>query len=329
MIHEKPTEEIRELAALFSLGTLPENEAQRFETHIREGCSVCEAEFRKFKHIVAEIGLAVNEVAAPEYIREIILTRIERKIPSEAVEKPKTEPAEQVKPAAEEPKIEPTEQIKPAAEAPKIEPTEQVKPKKSAKREPPPTLRPILTQTSMGRPSFFPWILAAILAVITTLTFLAYRSQQSANIQLKDEIASVRSDLEDFQILLDIQKGRQGESDQIISTVSKPETRILHLSGLSPAPSSSGAILLDVQLKECLVFGYMPLPTQGKTYQLWYMTPSAKIPSGTFKPGPSGRIYEQFSIPEDITSMTPVITLEPEGGSKIPTSAYYAIGRNN
>ena len=314
MIHEKPTEEIRELAALFSLGTLPENEAQRFETHIREGCSVCEAEFRKFKHIVAEIGLAVNEVAAPEYIRGIILTRIERKIPSEAVEKPKTEPAEQVKPAAEEPKI---------------EPTEQVKPKKSAKREPPPTLRPILTQTSMGRPSFFPWILAAILAVITILTFLAYRSQQSANIQLKNEIASVRSDLEDFQILLDIQKGRQGESDQIISTVSKPETRILHLSGLSPAPSSSGAILLDVQLKECLVFGYMPLPTQGKTYQLWYMTPSAKIPSGTFKPGPSGRIYEQFSIPEDITSMTPVITLEPEGGSKIPTSAYYAIGRNN
>ena len=314
MIHEKPTEEIRELAALFSLGTLPENEAQRFETHIREGCSVCEAEFRKFKHIVAEIGLAVNEVAAPEYIRGIILTRIERKIPSEAVEKPKTEPAEQVKPAAEEPKI---------------EPTEQVKPKKSAKREPPPTLRPILTQTSIGRPSFFPWILAAILAVITILTFLAYRSQQSANIQLKDEIASIRSDLEDFQILLDIQKGRQGESDQIISTVSKPETRILHLSGLSPAPSSSGAILLDVQLKECLVFGYMPLPTQGKTYQLWYMTPSAKIPSGTFKPGPSGRIYEQFSIPEDITSMTPVITLEPEGGSKIPTSAYYAIGRNN
>jgi anti-sigma-K factor RskA len=314
LIHEKPTEEIRELAALFSLGTLPENEVQRFETHIREGCSVCEAEFRKFKHIVAEIGLAVNEVAAPEYIREIILTRIERKIPSEAVEKPKTESAEQVKPAAEEPKI---------------EPTEQVKPKKSAKREPPPTLRPILTQTSMGRPSFFPWILAAILAVITTLTFLAYRSQQSANIQLKDEIASVRSDLEDFQILLDIQKGRQGESDQIISTVSKPETRILHLSGLSPAPSSSGAILLDVQSKKCLVFGYMPLPTQGKTYQLWYMTPSTKIPSGTFKPGPSGRIYEQFPIPEDITSMTPVITLEPEGGSMIPTSAYYAIGRNN
>jgi hypothetical protein len=51
--HEKPTEEIRELAALFSLGALSQHEARSFEAHIQEGCQVCEKEYNKFKHITA------------------------------------------------------------------------------------------------------------------------------------------------------------------------------------------------------------------------------------------------------------------------------------
>jgi len=291
--HEKPNEEIRELAALFSLGALTQHEARSFETHVQEGCPVCEAEYLRFSHITAEIGLAANEEEAPAYIREMILDRIKRetlpKTPSLEPEKPKTTPRTVAAPVP----------------------------------------RPVFTQASVDRPSILPWILAAIFAVIAVSAILAYRSQLSATNQLNDELASARTELKDLETLYDIQKGRRGELEQIISTVSKPETQILHLAGLAPALSSSGAILLDVQLNECLVFGYMPQPLPGKAYQLWYLTPSAKIPSGSLKPDPSGRIYEWFPVPEDVTGMTMVITLEPEGGSKTPTLPYYAIGRND
>ena len=79
--HDKPNEEIRELAALFSLGALTQHEADSFEAHMREGCPVCEAEYDRFKHITAEIGLTVNETdTSSNYVEhpELVAQRIKR-----------------------------------------------------------------------------------------------------------------------------------------------------------------------------------------------------------------------------------------------------------
>jgi len=304
LTHEKPTEEIRELAALYALGALTQHEADSFEAHMREGCPVCEAECLKYKHIAAEIGLGAGEAPAPGYIRELILARIARETPEQDTPEPPVA-APELPVAAPEP----------SAPAPRAEPA--------------PSPKPVLGHIPARRPSIVPWVLAALFAVIAGLVFFAYRSEQSDNKQLRGEIASVRTDLSDLEKLYEIQKGRRGELEQIIATVSKPETRILHLAGLAPAPASSGAILWDVLENKCLVFGFMPPAPQGKAYQLWFLTPSAKIPSGTLKPDPSGRIYEWFPIPGDVSSLTMVLTLEPESGSQVPTLPYYAIGRND
>jgi len=45
---------------------------------MREGCSVCETEFRRFARTIAEMGFASEEVQAPDYIRDLLLARIER-----------------------------------------------------------------------------------------------------------------------------------------------------------------------------------------------------------------------------------------------------------
>ncbi|MEJ2108969.1 MAG: sigma-70 family RNA polymerase sigma factor [Acidobacteriota bacterium] len=319
--HEKPTEEIRKLVAFSSLGILAQQEARSFETHIEEGCKICEIEHLKFKHIVAEIGMAANEIPPPDQVGELILSQIKSETPSVDSEEEPAEPESQSEP---EPQSE-SEPVLKSEPEPVPEPEPQPEPKPAPKAAP----KPFLGQSPANRPSIFPWILAAILAVVAVLAFLAYRSQQSANDNLNEQIASVRTELGDLQTLYDIQQGRRGELQQIISTVSKPETRILHLAGLAPAPSSSGAILWDVQENQCLVFGYMPPAAIGKAYQLWFLTPNAKIPSGTLKPDPSGRIYDWFDVPGNIASMTMVITLEPESGSQTPTLPYYAIGRND
>jgi hypothetical protein len=76
--HERATEEIRELASLYALGSLTQHEARSFEIHMREGCSVCEREFQRFARTIAEMGFASEEVQAPDYIRDLLLARIER-----------------------------------------------------------------------------------------------------------------------------------------------------------------------------------------------------------------------------------------------------------
>ena len=122
---------------------------------------------------------------------------------------------------------------------------------------------------------------ALAVAVGAGVIYWAYHYEQSTNEMLNQEINRARTHIQDLEALNDIQKGRRGELQEIITTVSKPETRILHLAGLDPAPTSSGAILWDVQQNKCLIFGYIPSPPEGKTYQLWYITPSnKKIPSG-------------------------------------------------
>jgi hypothetical protein len=284
---------MRELAALFSLGVLTQHEAGSYEAHIRKGCPVCEAEYRKFKHITAEIGLAANEAVAPDYIRELILARIEREPPKTAT----------------------------AAEPEKEE--------AAAEKDQEPAPRPILSQPPGNKPGILPWVLVIVFAAAAGLLFYAYYSGQAANEELKAGIAAAQSEIKSLEASLDIQKGQPGELENIISVVSKPETRIFHMAGLAPAPAASGAILWDVQQNKCLVFGYIPPASSGKAYQLWYLTPTAKIPSGMLQPDSTGRIYGWFPIPEDISSLTMVITLEPKGGSKTPTLPYYAIGRND
>ena len=295
MIHEKPTEEIRGIAALFSLGILTQHEADSFEAHIREGCPVCEAEHYKFKHIAAEIGLAVNEADAPDYVRELILARIERQ-PSEKT------------PAVESEKEETPAETPPAA-----------------------VYRPIiLSNPPEKQRSIFLWVLMVLFAVAAGVAFYAFYSEQVVNDRLRTDIDYERSQRQDLQTLLDQKKDTPKELEEILSVVSKPETRIFHLAGFPPVQAASGAILWDVLRNKCLIFGYIPPAPRGKTYQLWFLTSTnEKIPSGLLEPNPDGRLYGWFPIPEDISSLTIVITCEPEGGSKIPTLPYYAIGRND
>jgi anti-sigma-K factor RskA len=290
--HERSTEEIRELAALFALGSLTQHEALSFEAHMQEGCAVCEEEFHKYEHIAAELGFAAGEIAAPDYVRDLLMARIERE-------------AQAVAPAAGSEKA--------------IEPKPQA----------PPAFRPILSQPAEERSSFIPWILVGICAILAFLIFYAYRSSQSDNAQLQTKLSATQSDFRNLQTLIEVQKGKNDQLEQIFATVSKPDARVLHLAGLAPAPTASGAILWDTQKNQCLIFGYFPPEPQGKAYQLWLLTPTAKIPAGLLKPDPIGRFYTLLSIPKDITNLAFAVTLEPDNGSQIPTLPYFASGRSD
>ncbi|HEY7543345.1 MAG TPA: anti-sigma factor, partial [Blastocatellia bacterium] len=85
--HELKTEELQERAAMYALGALSQHEARAFENHLREQCPVCEEEACSFADAVGQIGLAVEPQSPPDYLRDLLLSRIEKEFyqPSPAV----------------------------------------------------------------------------------------------------------------------------------------------------------------------------------------------------------------------------------------------------
>ncbi len=297
MKHERATEEIRELAALYALGSLTQHEAHSFEIHMREGCSVCEAEFHKFEHIIAGMGFAVDEAAAPDYVKDLLLARIERE----------NRPA--MAAAA------------PQATIPESKATQ-------TKSDTPPAPPLIFSQPAQKQTSILAWALTALFAIAALFMYFTSKSGQDANNQLLADYSAAKSDLDNLKTLLDVQKTRIGELDQILSITGKPGAKVLRLSGQVPAPAAAGAILWDGVEGKFLAFGVLPPEPEGKVYQLWFLSPTAKIRAGLLKLNLTNRFFVSDLIPRDAANATVAgITLEPDNGSQFPTLPFYAVGR--
>jgi hypothetical protein len=71
-----------------------------------------------------------------------------------------------------------------------------------------------------------------------------------------------------------------------------------------------------------LVARDLPAPAAGRTYQLWLVTPKAKISAGTFTPRPDGAAEVQATYalaPDSLNAIA--VTNEPAGGVAQPTGA--------
>jgi len=62
MTEQHPTEETRERAALYALGTLEGEEARSFEQHLQTGCRDCQAEVQGFQRLVGWLGFSAEAV---------------------------------------------------------------------------------------------------------------------------------------------------------------------------------------------------------------------------------------------------------------------------
>ncbi len=300
MNHERVTEDIRELAALYALGSLTQHEAHSFEMHIKEGCAACEAELRRFKRTVAGIGFATEEINAPDHIREQLMARLEKESPSRTttdapVQQKETEPPER-------------------------------------EFSPPSRTAPAMFRSQQKDSSSFLWLYVAafVFLVILGTTIYALYSAREANAQLEANLIAVNSDFDNLNILLDSQKEKNAQLEQILSVIAKPETRIARLVEQTPDRSSLGAIVWDTEQNHCLLLGSLPPAPSGKVRQLWFIKPAARVSAGVIPVDPRGRIFTEISVPESAAGASSIlITMEPENGSQVPTSPYYAAGRFN
>jgi len=76
MRHAEPTDEVRELAALYALGALSAEESAGFEAHLAEGCRTCAEEVRELSTVAGLVGVGVPAVAPRPGLRDALLARL-------------------------------------------------------------------------------------------------------------------------------------------------------------------------------------------------------------------------------------------------------------
>ena len=292
MNHDSVTREGQETAALYALGALSQHEARAFDAHLQEGCAACYTELEQFDRVLEMLGTVAEPAAPPGYLRELLAVRIEKE----------------------------------AFEAPPASSTVIRFPEKPT----PVTETPVPAPPSVGK-SLLPWAAAAVLLLGLAYTFTSWQSErQSLRAALEQQRAQA-SEAAGQNVNLKDELTRKSaltyELAQINSVLSSPKWRMIPLIGQAPAPDSLAKVYWDVQDNRWVVTAELPPPPEGKVYQLWLVTPSAKISAGLIKPDKSGHAFSVLSFPSTAAQLAAAaITLEPEGGSEQPTMPIYALG---
>ncbi len=291
--HDRVTREGQETAALYALGALSQHEARAFDTHLHDGCPACYAELEQFDQVVGVLSTAAAPVAPPAYLRDLLAVRIEREVP----------------------------------QAPAASGTVIPFPKKAIAihRKPDPARSPFTRV-------LLPWAAAAALLIAFAYTFTTWRSERQSMRAALDQERAQRSKTLDENTKLKEQFTKETELSTeltlINSVLRSSQWRIIPLDGQAPAPDSAAKVYWDVQGNRCVVSAELAPAPEGKVYQLWFVTPSAKVSAGLISPDKTGHGFAVVQFPSNVTQLqAAAITLEPEGGSQQPTMPIYALGK--
>jgi anti-sigma factor ChrR (cupin superfamily) len=87
-LHVEPNDDLRELASLYALDALVQEEKAAYEAHLGAGCAVCVAEVASFHKVTGAIGLSVDPVSPQAELRERLMETIARTPQPRAQESP-------------------------------------------------------------------------------------------------------------------------------------------------------------------------------------------------------------------------------------------------
>jgi anti-sigma-K factor RskA len=299
--HESITEEGQEIAALYALGALGQNEARAFEAHLREGCAVCQQELQEYDGVVGVIGSSTEAIAPPAYLRDLLKARLEKEtqVPSQAS----------------------------TVQASIIPFPLQHQTGESAAGMP---------RSSHVR-AWLPWAVATSLLIALLGSLLVWRTdrqalQASIN-ESREEMLAAEKESEELRKRVVKENARAEEMAQINSVLATPDQHeVLSLKATADAPAtmaaSSGAVYWNKRDQRWVVTADLPKPPEGKAYQLWFVTDGAPVSAGLMEPDETGHGFMVVNVPANVEKIAAAaITLEPKGGSLQPTMPILAIGK--
>lgn len=183
---------------------------------------------------------------------------------------------------------------------------------------------PALPRRSFAQ-SFLPWAIAAAVAIFAVVSLLAWRQEKEQSSLARRQLAVSQAETADLRAQEARQAVKAQEMEQINAVLTTGNSEVIPL---EVDPAYSAKVYWDRQKNRWLVAVDLPTPPEGKGYQLWFVTPNAKISAGMIKTDETGHGFNIVEVPPAIGPVAfAAITVEPETGSEQPTLPIFAIGK--
>ena len=171
------------------------------------------------------------------------------------------------------------------------------------------------------------WLLwAAALVVAVGLGIYAWQLQRRVStLETRFDYSEQRA-LTAQQTTLQAQRTAD-QAQTTLAVLAAPDVVRIDLTGQSPAPRATARALWSRHRGMVFTTTNLPLPPQGRVYQVWVVTADAAVSAGLLTPDSSGRAAAFFATPADIAPPVAIaVTLEPAGGVTAPTGDRYLVG---
>ncbi len=188
---------------------------------------------------------------------------------------------------------------------------------------------------SLGQPRrrpVLPWIVASLFALLAAAAAYQWRQTErflDHSIQRQKEVETgARTDHDAMRAELEATRVNIQRLSQINAILASPGARVVGLAPQSPGADLAQAVFLDLPHNRCIITGRIAPAPEGKSYQVWLATATAKVSAGLLKPDATGVNFESLTIDPALQKIDSILlTVEPEGGSEQPTTRAIAIGR--
>jgi hypothetical protein len=149
-------------------------------------------------------------------------------------------------------------------------------------------------------------------------------------IPARREVALTRAALRAAEDAAQSSQIRAASAERKLRALGAPATRVYAMGPAGPQPEAAARIFWDESRGTWQVFfSKMKPPAAGRTYQLWFITPSqAKVSAGTFEVDAAGDGTLDIEVPKDLGAIAlAAVTEEPEGGVPQPTGEIQLVGK--
>jgi Anti-sigma-K factor rskA/Putative zinc-finger len=290
MTHEQAREALEALA----LDALDASERDAVMAHVAT-CATCQRELAALEHTANELAYAAPSLPMPSAQRDRIRARLMARV---GADRGTREPLAAAAPLRVE-----------AGSAPaRVDVT---------------PLRPYTPVRRAFAPAAWMAMAAGLVAILGVGAFLNASRERAA---LREALLTARAANGTQLAVLDSLRASLASRERMITNLIGPQVAVMTLASTDPA-SPTGRMFWDQQHNAwTLVAHRVPMPKAGRTYQMWLVTPSAKISAGTFMPSPDGEVMMQatYALPKDSLAAV-AVTDEPMGGSPQPTTAPFLV----
>jgi hypothetical protein len=290
MTHEQAREALEALA----LDALDASERDAVLAHVAT-CATCQSELAALESAANELAYAATPLPMPPAQRDRIRARLMARA---AADRGSREPLAAVTPLRVELGSAPPR----AAVAPK---------------------RPAAPARRAFGPAAWMAMAASLVAILGVGAYLNASNQRAA---LREALVAERATSGTQLAALDSLRATLASRERMITNLIGPQVAVMTFASTDPA-SPTGRMFWDQQRNAWTFVAHrVPMPKSGRTYQMWLVTPSAKISAGTFMPSSDGEVMMQatYALPKDSLAAV-AVTDEPMGGSAQPTTPPFLV----